>query len=177
MLRIELPSSLDTVGSRTEIDAAEIAHVIRSALDKKRHDPEATINWLSSIAYRLEEAAEKGRCQVVLPDKGEALVNSNLRYTPLSQNAVALCSQRLRYNWVISFGFPWDETAFHTAFTAPWFLRVYEANPNPGEKYGETNVELAFNVAKGGEGKRRVEDILAEYRLKWSANVQSDHGR
>jgi hypothetical protein len=78
----------------------------------------------------------------------------------------------VRYNWVISFGFPWDETAFHTAFTAPQFLRVYEANPKPGEKYGETNVELAFNVAKGGE-KRTIEEIVAEDRLGWATKPLS----
>jgi hypothetical protein len=78
-----------------------------------------------------------------------------------------------RYNWVIPFGFPWDKTSFHTAFTAPRFLRVFEANPEAEEKYGETNVELAFNVIKGGKEKSLVEDIIAGDRKRWASATTS----
>jgi hypothetical protein len=77
------------------------------------------------------------------------------------------------YNWVIPFGFPWDKTSFHTAFTAPRFLRVFEANPEAEEKYGETKVELAFNVTKGGKEKSLVEDIIAGDRKQWASATAS----
>jgi hypothetical protein len=80
MLQIKLPFAVPATASGTEADTAAIALAIRSEINKLRQDPQHTIDWLTSRAFRLEEAAEQGRGQLVLPGDGEALVNSNLRY-------------------------------------------------------------------------------------------------
>jgi hypothetical protein len=81
MLKVELPTP---PGPLTKIETAGVARAIRSALNEMRQDPQAIIDWLSSLAHRLEQAAEQGRCHLVLPGADEALVNSNFRYSFLS---------------------------------------------------------------------------------------------
>jgi hypothetical protein len=171
MLRIELPSLATTVSSDGS-DARAIALAIRSAMNDLRQNPQVTIDWLSAIAYRLEEAAENERGHLVLShDSEEALINSNLRYSHRLNSRTYFAYSYDSYNWIIPFGFPWDETSYHTTFSAPRSLRVYEANPEKGEKYGETKVELLFNVIKGGEERRLVEGVIAEDRKRWASAI------
>ena len=57
--------------------------------------------------------------------------------------------KRSRYDWAVPFGF--DHSSYHTSFSTIRFLRVFQANPRPGEAAGRTDkdVLLYFNVAQG----------------------------
>jgi hypothetical protein len=52
---------------------------VRSELVRLRTDHTTTLNWLSTAAAKLEEAAMNGQGQLILPPPGEVMINSNLR--------------------------------------------------------------------------------------------------
>ena len=67
---ITLPSPCST---------AAIAKAIRDELTRLKDDPTTTLEWLSVAAYRLEQAAQQGKSQMLVPGEDEVLINSNLR--------------------------------------------------------------------------------------------------
>jgi hypothetical protein len=67
----------------------------------------------------------------------------------------------------MNFGFPQDHTSYHTAFSTVRFLRVFQANPRPGQARGETDVELTFGVERGGKARALVERVVMEDRQRW----------
>ncbi|ORY32183.1 hypothetical protein BCR39DRAFT_557835 [Naematelia encephala] len=152
MLKIQLPAPQAINTAHPAANTASMARAIRSALNELRTDPQKTIDWLSAIAYSLEQSALRDEGQVVVSGEGEALVNSNLRF-----------------NWNIPFGFRWDQTAFHTAYSVVRSLRVFQANPNEGQQEGETDVELIFNVPSNGGAKTSIEQIIEEDKRRWAA--------
>ncbi|KAK4703557.1 antiviral helicase SKI2, partial [Phenoliferia sp. Uapishka_3] len=90
---------------------APVALSIRRGLESLKADATETLEWLSSRAYRVQEACDKGEMQCLVPGPTECMVNSNWRY-----------------DWNISFGFSSTQTSFHTSFSTLNFLRVFRAN-------------------------------------------------
>jgi hypothetical protein len=143
-----------------------VASAIRAALKGLRTDERSGLEWLACIAFSLEQAAISGQGQLVLPADGEVLINSNLRcVNAVGRTVHAAELMKCSFDWNIPFGFPWDQTAFHTAYSSQHVLRVYEANPERGQRFQEVGVELVFNVKKGM--KERVEAVSREDRRAW----------
>lgn len=69
----------DTTSSSKVNRSCDIAETVRSELVRLRTDHTTTLNWLSTAAVKLEEAAMKGQGQLILPPPGEVMINSNLR--------------------------------------------------------------------------------------------------
>lgn len=69
----------DTTSSSRIIRSRDIAETVRSELVRLRTDHTTTLNWLSTAAAKLEEAAMNGQGQLILPPPGEVMINSNLR--------------------------------------------------------------------------------------------------
>ncbi|ODO00074.1 hypothetical protein I350_06699 [Cryptococcus amylolentus CBS 6273] len=128
---------------------ALVAKAIREGVVKLRDSSDETLRWIATAAYELRKAAIEEKGQIVLPRPGEVSVNSNMRM-----------------DWNVSYGFPAHEVAFHTVFSIPRFLRVFQANPREGEEKGE-RLELIFNVADEGV-KRKVQEAVDEERRAWS---------
>lgn len=70
--------------------------------------------------------------------------------SPASLNPLAREGRLIgcRYNWVVPFGFPVDLTRYHTSWSATRVLRVFNANLARGQKPGQGDIELVFNVPR-----------------------------
>lgn len=122
----------------TPIDHSEtlggLAKTLRESLTRLRQDEEYARDWLANAAYRLEQACDEGRMQVMVPKSSTLIVNSNYRY-----------------DWNERFGAaPGVHTSFHTSFTLNNFLRVFKPNPREEEQEADGKAaEWAFRVDSG----------------------------
>ncbi|WWD16165.1 hypothetical protein CI109_100590 [Kwoniella shandongensis] len=118
----------------------EIASLLRQAILELRSNPDITLPWLSSAAHHEQQAAIEEQGQILACGDGQVFINSNIKM-----------------NWHVTFGFEPHETTYHTADTGLLYLRVFQANPQEGERLGN-RVELAFRLPKGG-AKAAVADL------------------
>ncbi|WRT70679.1 uncharacterized protein IL334_007677 [Kwoniella shivajii] len=141
--------TLPTCDARSLKDIYRISKTIRKEISLLQTEPEVFLPLLSHQEYHLHKSAEEGKGQILTPDQGEVLVNSNIRM-----------------NWHLSFGFPIDQVEYYTDFTAVRTLRVYPANPILGRESEKRGVELMFKVP--AKLRTVFEDLIKSDRGIWA---------